>query len=75
MVAEAKEKPANCDVRIVGGKTTVRLRSYGLRTFERMHDFHAELHQNAKTATAIHDANAEAAAALTKLMALINAEA
>lgn len=69
-----KEKPAQCDVRIVGGKTTVSLRAYGVRTLQRACDLMTELNQNARTAEAIHAANAEAAAALTKLMALINAE-
>ena len=69
-----KEKPAQCDVRIVGGRTTVSLRAYGVRTLERVTDLLAELNQNATTAKPIHDATADAAAALTKLMALINAE-
>ncbi len=72
--AATKEKPAQCDVRIVGGKTTVSLRAYGVRTLERAGDLLAELNQNATTAEAIHNATAEAAASLTKLMTLINAE-
>jgi len=75
MVAATKEKPAQCDVRIVGGKTTVRLRAVGVKTIDRMGDLLAELHQNAATAKPIHDATATAAEAFGKLLALLNAEA
>lgn len=75
MVTAMKEKTPQADVRIVGGKTTVSLRAFGLKTLDRMGDLVGELNQNARTSEAIHAANAEVSAAMTKLMALINAEA
>jgi hypothetical protein len=72
--AAQKARPAQCDVRIVGGKTTVQLRAYGLRSMERMTALLSELDQNATTAKEIHDANVEVAVAIAKLIALLRAE-
>jgi hypothetical protein len=71
--AKAKKQiPPQVDVRIVGGKTTIELRAYGVHTCVRMSALLAELNQNAKTHAAVHDATAKTAAGFTELLSAIN---
>lgn len=69
-----KAIPAQADVRIVGGKTTVKLRAYGVTTCARMTALLSELMQNASTHMSI-SGNAQAAAKeLTELLEALNRE-
>jgi hypothetical protein len=72
--AKTKEIPAQADVRIVGGKTNVKLRAYGVATCARMSALLTELMTNAVTHPGVSATSQTAAKAVTELLRALNSE-